>query len=113
MTINEILQEAIEKIKSGATAINLSKSEIDDEGAIALAAALKSENCKLEKLNLGGNEIGNEGAEALADALKSVNCNLKEIYLRGNKISDAGATSLAEAAPEPDTKTLLNNLFVE
>ncbi len=68
-------------------------------GAIALAAALKS-NSTLKILNVGLNQIGDDGLRALVDALKD-NRTLTKLYIFGSngvmdiKISDAGAEVLA------------------
>ena len=51
---------------------------------------------KVKELYLGNNNISDEGAKALAEALK-VNTALQELDLDFNKISDEGAKALAEA----------------
>ena len=61
------------------TSLDLYDNNIGDEGATALAEALK-ENTTLTTLNLASNKIGDEGATALAEALKE-NKNLIEVLL--------------------------------
>ena len=65
----------------------LDDNNISDEGAKALAEALKV-NTALQGLILDRNNISDEGAEALAEALK-VNTALQGLYLDENEISDA------------------------
>ena len=65
----------------------LEYNKISDEGAKALAEALKV-NTALQELYLGGNNVSDEGAKALAEALK-VNTALQKLWLGGNNISDA------------------------
>ena len=48
--------------------LNLSGSNIDSEGAVALADAFKCYTI-LEQLDLDGNDFGSDSAVALADAL--------------------------------------------
>ena len=83
------------------TEIKRIRENISDEGAIALAEALK-ENETLRKLGLRDNKISDEGARALTEALKE-NKSLEELRLNYNKISDEGAIALAEALKENKT----------
>ena len=79
--------------------LNLSCNSIGDDGAKALADALKKCcNIKLTSLNLSSNSIGDDGAKALADALKNC-CNIKltSLNLSSNSIGDDGAKALADA----------------
>ena len=51
----------------GLISLDLSKNQIRDEGAVALAVVLKQGACgKLQTLNLSNNQIGDEGAAAVA-----------------------------------------------
>eukprot|EP00325_Prymnesiales_sp_UTEX-LB-985_P018082 CAMPEP_0174754326 /NCGR_PEP_ID=MMETSP1094-20130205/105680_1 /TAXON_ID=156173 /ORGANISM="Chrysochromulina brevifilum, Strain UTEX LB 985" /LENGTH=473 /DNA_ID=CAMNT_0015960191 /DNA_START=36 /DNA_END=1457 /DNA_ORIENTATION=- len=68
------------------TSLNLEANNIRNEGAIAIAEALKSGSAVLTSLNLFDNEIGNDGAIALADALKSGKSVLKELNLAENAL---------------------------
>ena len=78
--------------------LQLSKAEIGDMGAQALAEALR-ENSSLTKLELDANSIGDAGAQALAETLRE-NSSLATLRLAGNSIGDAGAQALAEALGE-------------
>jgi len=79
-----------------ASNIHLVERGMTAHDATAVAEILKS-NTSVTKVNLNGNkEIGDEGAKALAEALK-VNTTLKELYLYGCGIGDGGAAALAEA----------------
>jgi hypothetical protein len=60
----------------------LGGNRISNEGAIAIAAALR-ENNTLQKLVLDGNNIGDEGAISITDALLT-NGSLKYLYLENN-----------------------------
>ena len=73
----------------------LDNNQISDEGATALAHAIKG-NTTFQRLSLRDNKISDEGATALAHALKG-NTTLQILWLGGNQISDAGATALAHA----------------
>lgn len=75
------LAEALKENKS-LTKLDLSLCEIEDEGAIALARALE-ENKSLTKLDLSHCEIGDEGAKAIAEALEE-NSSLRELDLSCN-----------------------------
>lgn len=74
--------------------LNLSQNYVEDEGAKALAAALKAHD-NLEDVNLSGNSIGDDGIGALADALKGKR-SLKVLDLSNNSFSDTGAKKIAE-----------------
>ena len=69
--------------------------EIGDEGAKALAEALKV-NATVEDLYLDGCGIGDDGAAAIAEALRS-NTTLTELILWGNDIGEQGEQLLRDA----------------
>eukprot|EP00775_Hariotina_reticulata_P014871 gene14871-15068_t len=73
-------------------------SQIGPEGALALAAALKT-NPVLSYLNLSGTDIGkhgNTGVEAVCKALRSAGSSgLKELDLSRTTIDDKGAAAVA------------------
>ena len=75
--------------------LDLSNNQISDEGATALAQAMKG-NTTLQRLYLDNNQISDEGATALAQAIKG-NTTLHRLDLDNNQISDEGATALAQA----------------
>ena len=50
----------------------------------------------MEELYLGGNGISDEGAIAIAAALR-INKSLKELFLDANDIGDEGAISITDA----------------
>ena len=74
--------------------LRLVNNKIGDDGAAALAQGLKSCN-SLQILQLTINSIGADGATALAEGLKSFK-NLHELGLSDNSIGDDGAAALAE-----------------
>ena len=75
--------------------LNLVNNKIGDEGAAAIAKALRG-NKVLTDLNLRLNNIGDKGAAALGKALE-VNGVLTNLDLWNNNIGDEGATALASA----------------
>jgi len=91
------------KKNQDVTNLCIGSCNIGDEGAIALAKALK-DNETLLKLEIHCNSIGDEGAEALTEMLK-VNTTLKTLNLYGNKIGDEGAKALANALKVNKTLT--------
>ena len=80
------------------TTLSLIWNEIGDEGAKAIAEALKV-NTVLTRLRLGENKIGDEGAKAIAEALK-VHAVLTELHLGYNEIGDAGKTAVQDAVKD-------------
>jgi len=78
---------------------------IGDEGAIALAKALKT-NITLAQLFINKNNIGANGAIAIAEALKT-NTTLTALYMSDNDIGDEGANAFAETLIINKTLTTL------
>ena len=74
--------------------LRLVNNNIGDDGAATLAQGLKFCN-SLQTLHLAINNIGVDGAIALAEGLKSFN-NLHNLELSHNSIGDDGAEVLAE-----------------
>ena len=88
------------------TSLDLRLNHIGDEGAKAIAEALKV-NPVLTILRLDGNGIGDDGAKAIAEALK-VNPVLNNLDLRFNSIGDDGAKAIAEALKVNPVLTILD-----
>ena len=120
---------------STVTRIDLNDTEIGDEGAKAIAQAVKWNdvlthldlnnniigdeaqavkwNDVLTHLDLNNNIIGDEGAKAIAEMLKD-NGPLTKLFLNNNQIGNEGAKAIAEALKENHALTLLrlnNNLI--
>ena len=99
----QITSEGVEQIAKVLNvcqvhSLNLSQSNITDEGVKYLAEALKHSNCKLTSLNLSGCELKDEGVEHLAEALEHSNCKLTSLNISDNyEITDEGVKRLAEA----------------
>ena len=92
------LDRACRRLRSNDRSLQgllLYHNQISDEGATALAQAMKG-NTTLQRLYLGNNQISDEGATALARAMKG-NTTLLRLYLDYNLIGDEGATALAQA----------------
>jgi Ran GTPase-activating protein (RanGAP) involved in mRNA processing and transport len=89
--------------------INLGVNSIGDEGAKAVAEALKV-NSTLQTIFLDNNGIGAEGAKAVAESIK-VNSTLQTIDLGYNYIEDEGAKAVAEAIKVNSMLETLGLLF--
>jgi Ran GTPase-activating protein (RanGAP) involved in mRNA processing and transport len=97
------LEQAVKTIRNpevGGAKICLEDSDIGDEGAKAIAEALKDAKVG-HKIDLGLNHIGAKGAKAIAEALKDAKVG-HEIDLNSNNIEAKGAKAIAEALK--DTK---------
>ncbi len=85
------------------TSLDLSRENIGDEGAKAIATSLPS----LTSLNLANNNIGGDGAKAIAMSLPS----LTSLNLDLNKIGNEGAKAIAASLPGLTSLNLdLNNI---
>ncbi|KOO27154.1 hypothetical protein Ctob_012414 [Chrysochromulina tobinii] len=94
------------KVNAAVTNLFLIYNNIGDEGAIAIAEALKV-NAVVTNLHLDANNIGAEGAKAIAEALK-VNAVLTALGLCDSDIGDDGANAIAEALKVNSVLTELN-----
>ena len=81
--------------------LQLNHCDIGDDGALALAEAVRDGAApSLQNLWLGGNLIGDSGAAALAQAITpglSEATGLRRLGLYSNQISDGGALALGHA----------------
>ena len=93
------------KANTELTSLSLRHDSMSDDGVRALADALKI-NTALTVLLLGFNSIGNEGAKALAGALE-VNSALTLLDLDSNAIGAEGASALADALKANSALVLL------
>ena len=94
MPLSKEVKEIISKSRAnGSRGLNLVSNQIGDEGAKALADALK-QMPSLTSLDLAGNDIEKEGAEALAGCLSGT--KITHLDLLKNNIGNEGATALAE-----------------
>ena len=75
--------------------LDLSGNSIQEAGAEALSKSLRS-CCKLQRLSLASNCIGDDGARAIAHSLRGCDV-LSVLDLSGNGIQDAGTEALSEA----------------
>jgi Ran GTPase-activating protein (RanGAP) involved in mRNA processing and transport len=103
------LEKSVKRLKANdpsLTELNLYYNSIGDDGAKAIAEALK-DNTVLTTLYLGYNSIGDDGAKAIAEALK-VNTVLTSLDLRSNLIGDDGAKAIAEALKDNYVLTTLD-----
>ena len=103
--------------KSDLHTLLLSKNDLGDEGAVALAATLRHSR-KLFRIDLGSNGIGDSGAVALARALeRNAESALMLLGLSWNQIGDEGAAAFAETlrhgAPALETLLLSANMITD
>jgi len=86
--------------------LDLTSTEIDDEGLDALVPSLKS--CSLQSLKLTSNQgITSRGWKQIATMLEAPNSNLEELYIMRNNIDDDALTSFANALMNNHTLTQL------
>ncbi|XP_024300419.1 nucleotide-binding oligomerization domain-containing protein 1 [Oncorhynchus tshawytscha] len=110
--------------------LRLGQNPLGPEGAVVLACALQSPDCRVERLWVVGTGLGCEGLEVLTEGLKDnhtvvdlrmainhigdvgagyladllrTNHTLKDVRLRDNQITDKGAELLMEALTENTT----------
>lgn len=98
------LSKALVKHK-GLTEVYLSYLNLEDEGAIAIANALKESADSLEVLDLVGNEITAKGASTLAACI-AVKHNLAKLNLSENELKDEGAIVISKALEEGHLKLI-------
>jgi Ran GTPase-activating protein (RanGAP) involved in mRNA processing and transport len=91
---------------STLTSLDLTGTEIGDDGCIALSKAL-SVNSTLTSLDLNGIKIRDGGCIALSKAL-SVNSTLTKLNLNDSWIEDIGCIALSKALSVNSTLTKLN-----
>ncbi|KAL0371312.1 UNVERIFIED_CONTAM: RAN GTPase-activating protein 2 [Sesamum angustifolium] len=84
---------------SDLSEIYLSYLNLEDEGCIALANALKGSASSLEVLDMAGNEITAKAAPALASCIASKQF-LAKLNLGENELKDEGAILIAKALEE-------------
>ncbi|KAK4418272.1 RAN GTPase-activating protein 2 [Sesamum alatum] len=92
------LSEALSAF-SDLSEIYLSYLNLEDEGCIALANALKESAPSLEVLDMAGNEITAKAAPALASCIASKQF-LAKLNLGENELKDEGAILIAKALEE-------------
>jgi len=96
------------KSKSTLQNLSLQKNHICNAGAKAIAEALREKNSALRQLWLSHNKIADEGAIALAGALKYESKSiLQNLSMQHNLIRDEGAEAIAEALKSNNTLQIL------
>ncbi|KAL3626243.1 RAN GTPase-activating protein 2 [Castilleja foliolosa] len=96
------LSEALYKHEH-LTEIYLSYLNLEDDGAIAIADALKESAPLLEVLEMAGNDITAEAASSLSDCV-SRKKGLVKLNLSENELKDEGAIQISEALGEEHEK---------
>ncbi|RQM27461.1 hypothetical protein B5M09_001291 [Aphanomyces astaci] len=75
------------------TSLDLSDCSFDDQGAVALAAAI-SKQTRLKVLKLRDASLGPEGAKLVVAALATAGIQLESLDLSGNELEDQGIANL-------------------
>ncbi|URE41465.1 LRR [Musa troglodytarum] len=87
----------------GEKEIFLSYLNLEDEGAIAIANALKQSAPSLEGLDIAGNDVTPEAAPALAGCV-AIKKSLRMLILSENELKDQGAVLIGKALEEGHTQ---------
>ncbi|XP_072891766.1 NACHT, LRR and PYD domains-containing protein 3-like isoform X1 [Hemitrygon akajei] len=82
------------------TKLDLSANKLGDSGVKLVSAALRSPECKIQKLWLHNVGLTDSGAKDLASAL-STNPSLTELDLSDNKLGDSGVKLVSAALRNP------------
>ncbi|KAK9057301.1 hypothetical protein SSX86_022136 [Deinandra increscens subsp. villosa] len=77
--------------------IYLSHLNLENEGVIAIANALKTSGSTLEIIEMAGNNVTFEATKALADCIVSKKHSLTKINLSENELKDKGAIVIGKA----------------
>ncbi|ESQ41941.1 hypothetical protein EUTSA_v10013175mg [Eutrema salsugineum] len=85
------------------TELYLSYLNLEDEGAIAIANALKESASPIEVLEMAGNDITVEAASAIA-ACVAAKQSLNKLNLSENKLKDEGCLQIAKSVEEEHLK---------
>ncbi|XP_010454204.1 PREDICTED: RAN GTPase-activating protein 2-like [Camelina sativa] len=85
------------------TELYLSYLNLEDEGAIAIANALKESVSPIEVLEMAGNDITVEAASAIA-ACVAAKQNLNKLNLSENELKDEGCVQIAKSMEEDHSK---------
>ncbi|KAI3829674.1 hypothetical protein L1987_03802 [Smallanthus sonchifolius] len=84
-------------VHANLTEIYLSYLNLENEGTIAIANALKTSKSALEIIEMAGNKITFKAANALADCMVSKKHSLTKINLSENELKDEGAIAIGKA----------------
>ncbi|XP_068661948.1 RAN GTPase-activating protein 2-like [Aristolochia californica] len=101
------LANALKNSAPSLEVIEMAGNDITVEAAPALAGCIAEKQC-LSKLNLSENELKDEGATKIADGLKEGHEQLKEVDMSTNYLRRAGARTLARAVVSKPDFVLLN-----
>ncbi|CAM9590049.1 unnamed protein product, partial [Scytosiphon promiscuus] len=85
--------KAVDTRPNALTRIDLSRHLISDDGAVALALALRR-NVRVQELDLSYNRISGEGVAALASSLGDPRCRVSHVSLSQNGIGRRGGEHL-------------------
>jgi len=102
----EALANALKESAPSLEILDLAGNDITAEGAVSVAACISSKQF-LTKINLSENELKDEGVALISKALE-VGCQLIEVDLSTNSITWSGAKLVAEAVVGKPGFKLLN-----
>lgn len=103
----EALADALKESAPSLEVLEMSGNDISAKGAASLAACIASKQF-LTKLNLSENELKDEGAILISKALEEGHGQLNEVDLSTNAIRRSGARLLAHAVVQKPGFKLLN-----
>ncbi|XP_055486672.1 NACHT, LRR and PYD domains-containing protein 12-like isoform X2 [Leucoraja erinacea] len=83
--------------------LNLGGNDLGDSGVKLVSAALRNQDCQIQRLQLQCVGLTDSGAEDLVSAL-STNHSLMELELTENKLGDSGVKLVSGALRKPDCK---------
>ncbi|XP_032871979.1 NACHT, LRR and PYD domains-containing protein 3-like [Amblyraja radiata] len=83
--------------------LNLGGNNLEDSGVKLVSAALRNQDCQIQRLQLQCVGLTDSGAEDLVSAL-STNHSLMELELTENKLGDSGVKLVSAALRKPDCK---------
>ncbi|XP_059817973.1 ribonuclease inhibitor-like [Hypanus sabinus] len=85
------------------TELGLGCNKLGDSGVKLVSAALRSLECKIQKLWLDSADLTDSGVEDLFSVL-SINPSLTELDLNGNKLGDSGVKLVSAALRNAECK---------
>jgi Ran GTPase-activating protein 1 len=103
----EALANALKESAPSLEILDMAGNDISATAAVSVAASVSSKQF-LTKLNLSENELKDEGAALLSKALEEGHAQLNEVDLSTNLITWSGAKLLAEAVVQKPGFKLLN-----
>jgi hypothetical protein len=89
---------------SSLTSLGIGWNQLSTDSSTAVAAALQSPACKLERLGHWRNNLREAGGHAIATSLSSAHCSLTELDIGWNEIGPTAGLAIAKALASPHCK---------